>query len=119
MTRDGGCKWCGVIGAAVAAGAIAIVAMAAAHAADGEDVRLFKGTEACSTYAEAEEALAGLFGEVPDAKAPTAWGSVVTLFRNPETESWTLVISEPNGKTCRITGGDAWAPIASAKGQAL
>ena len=35
-------------------------------------------------------------------------GNIVEILTNPETRTWTLVITKPTGETCVIAAGGAW-----------
>lgn len=52
--------------------------------------------------------LAERYGEHESGRGLTASGQLVELFRNPRTESWTLVLSDQSGRSCVLFAGGAW-----------
>ena len=39
-------------------------------------------------------------------------GGLVRILRNPETGTWSLVVTQPDGLTCPVMSGQAWEPVA-------
>lgn len=51
------------------------------------------------------------FAEAPTALGLTSDGAVIELFRTPDGETWTLVITLPNGYSRVIGAGQAWTNV--------
>lgn len=49
------------------------------------------------------------YGETLTAAGVDANGAMVQVYSNPESGSWTIAISIPNGPTCIISSGEGWA----------
>ena len=61
-----------------------------------------------------EVAVAGLehrFGEAPIWRGLNGKGNVVELWVNPETGSWTYLLSPPDGRSCFIDQGSFWEGV--------
>lgn len=56
-------------------------------------------------------------GELPVSIGLGANGSVFELFSSGEGNTWTLVMTKPNGYSCLIMSGENWTPIAPVSGQ--
>lgn len=52
-------------------------------------------------YGEAQQS----YGYSPD------WRSVVEIWSNADTGTWTLLVSGANGRSCVIGSGDAWGAV--------
>ncbi len=52
------------------------------------------------------------WGERPAALALDAAGRLVTILANPESGTWSLLMTAPGGRTCLIHHGTAWEPFA-------
>ena len=64
--------------------------------------------EGCAPYAEVVEFLARDHAEQPVASGVANNGGLVEVFASPDRESWTLLITMPNGQTCMMAAGSAW-----------
>lgn len=53
------------------------------------------------------------WGEDPAVIAIDAGGGLVRILANPDTGTWTLLITRPGGLTCLVASGTAWEPIPS------
>lgn len=51
------------------------------------------------------------WGEDPAVIALDAAGRMVRVLANPETGTWSLLITGPGGPTCLVQSGTAWEPI--------
>lgn len=73
--------------------------------------------EAQSPWAERSiivERLAATFGEAPKALGVTSEGAVLELFTSDKGESWTLVVTLPNGFSRVVAEGEAWTAFPGA-----
>ncbi len=50
------------------------------------------------------------WGEDPEVLALDASGRMVRILVNPETGTWTMLLTAPNGLTCLVSHGSAWEP---------
>lgn len=53
--------------------------------------------------------LAETFGEHLTAAGIDANGSMVSVFSNPESGSWTIAVTRPEGLACVVSSGEGWA----------
>lgn len=70
----------------------------------------------CSPRDEVDEFLSEQWGEVPHVVALGSNGSIVEFFANPETGTWTIVITAPNGWSCNAVDGVAFEMLIPAEG---
>ena len=50
------------------------------------------------------------FGEVPTARGLTAAGTVIEVLASAG-ESWTIIVTSPDGTACIVATGQAWSPV--------
>ena len=53
-------------------------------------------------------ALAERYREVPIALGVTNGGSLVEVLQNRTSETWTLIVTSPQGISCLVFSGDGW-----------
>ena len=53
------------------------------------------------------------WGEDPAVIALDAAGRMVRILANPESGTWSLLVTGPGGPTCLVMSGGAWEPIPS------
>ena len=70
---------------------------------------------ACFERAALMKHLNGKFSEVPVAAGLAANGSVLEVFSSEEGNTWTIVLTQPNGATCIMASGEAWMGIQAPK----
>lgn len=46
--------------------------------------------------------------ETPEGIGLNGDDQIVELFTSPDRTTWTIVISEPNGRSCAVTSGEDW-----------
>ncbi len=64
--------------------------------------------EGCAPYAEVVEFLARDHAEEPVASGVANNGGLVEVFASREHETWTLLITMPDGHTCMMAAGNEW-----------
>ncbi len=79
----------------------------AAGAAQAQDAQ-------CSEHEEMVRHLAENWGESRQSIALDASNSMVELYASPETGTWTLTLTTPDGPTCMIASGHAFELTAEA-----
>ena len=52
--------------------------------------------------------LAKKYGEAPVALGVTNKGGLVEVLSTSDGETWTIIISLPNGTSCRVAAGEGW-----------
>ena len=52
------------------------------------------------------------WGEGAEILALDASGRMVRILVNPDTGTWTMLLTAPNGLTCLVSHGSAWEPVA-------
>ncbi len=83
--------------------AVAVVALVAtARPASGEP---------CTSRADILDHLVIEYGEIPTAVGVTNKGGLVELLVDPVDDSWTLLLSTPNGQSCLLATGEGWRPV--------
>lgn len=64
--------------------------------------------QACAERQVVVERLAEGYGETRQALGLGANNAVVEIFANPETGTWTITVTMPNGMTCLVASGQAF-----------
>ena len=64
----------------------------------------------CAPRGEVVAGLTGNYGEVPAAQGNTP-GTLMEVYVNPDTGTWTIVVSYPDGKTCMLASGDDFSGV--------
>lgn len=68
---------------------------------------------ACSPRAAVLDQLSTRFHEAPVAVGLTNNGALLELLTSPEGETWTIIITMPNGATCLMAAGEDWQQLAA------
>lgn len=55
--------------------------------------------------------LNGKFEETPVAAGLAANGSMVEVFSSPDGNTWTIVLTQPDGATCVMASGESWIGV--------
>ena len=69
----------------------------------------------CGVTADVVTALAMNYGEVLQASGLAQDNTVMGLYASPETGTWTLTVTLPNGMTCLVAAGQDY--MAAAQGE--
>lgn len=51
------------------------------------------------------------WGEVPHSQGLVMDGRLLEIFVNPEKRSWTVIISDPSGRSCVASAGEAFQAV--------
>jgi hypothetical protein len=70
---------------------------------------------ACFERAALMKHLDGKFSEAPVAAGLAANGSVLEVFSSADGNTWTIVLTQPNGATCVMASGEAWMGLKGPK----
>ena len=60
---------------------------------------------------EVVEKLAGEYAESPTAMGLASTGGVIELFTAPDGETWTMVLTRPDGSSRIIVTGEGWSTV--------
>jgi len=71
----------------------------------------------CTKRAEMIENLNVRFGESRQSIGLTPGGQALEIFAHPETGTWTILLTLPNGTSCMMASGHAYQAIKAAAGQ--
>jgi hypothetical protein len=74
--------------------AIALLTVSAAHA-----------TPPCGAHDDQVSSLGREFGEVLQIQALSGNGTLIEMFVNPRTKTWTAMATTPDGKSCLLDAG--------------
>lgn len=66
---------------------------------------------ACATRAEVLSHLSGEYGEAPVAIGAADNGGVIEVMRSAESNTFTIIITMPDGMTCMIAAGRNWEDL--------
>ena len=69
----------------------------------------------CDTHAGLTAVLEDRFGETPVAMGTVGEYYIMEVFANPETGTWTVVLTQANGTACGIASGDDLETLAPSK----
>ena len=62
----------------------------------------------CADYREVQRQLAAGYGEAPVALGLRSNGELLQVFASPESGSWTIVSTSPQGTACILATGRHW-----------
>lgn len=62
----------------------------------------------CAARSEIVEALRNRYGESRRGAGLQSESALFELFASPETGSWTVLITRPDGQSCAVAAGQAW-----------
>lgn len=65
----------------------------------------------CSTHAEVTKRLDKRLAQAPVAVGLANGGRVIEVFSSEDGDTWTIVLTQPNGKTCLVANGEAWLSL--------
>ena len=71
-------------------------------------------TRNCGPRDMVVERLAAGYGETRQSMGLGADSSVIEVFASPETGTWTITVTTPNGTTCLVASGQAFEELAEA-----
>ena len=102
------------MGAAVALVALSTIPVAAAPATATP-----AGSPPCASRPEILKQLSAKFKEAPVAAGLAKNGSVIEVLTSDDGETWTILISQPNGSSCLVAVGEGWEELkrVGAKGE--
>lgn len=66
---------------------------------------------ACSTRAEVLKRLSAEYSEAPIAMGVASNGGVVEFLSAPAGQTWTMILTLPNGLSCLIAAGESWESV--------
>ena len=69
----------------------------------------------CAAHDKIAEALASQYGEEAHAMGLAQDDTVMELYASPQTGTWTLAVTMPNGMTCLVATGKNFEAIAPTK----
>jgi hypothetical protein len=62
----------------------------------------------CADYREVQRQLAASYGEAPVATGLRSNGELLQVFASPESGTWTIVSTTPQGTACVLAAGRHW-----------
>lgn len=68
---------------------------------------------ACAERPKVVQQLAEQYKESPVAVGVSQNGDVIEVLTAPTGDSWTILITMPNGMSCVVAVGEAWQPVQS------
>ncbi|MER9234179.1 hypothetical protein NKI56_19120 [Mesorhizobium sp. M0622] len=77
------------------------------------------GSPLCASRPEILKQLSTRFKEAPVALGLAKNGSVVEVLTSDDGETWTIMVSQPNGPSCLVAAGEGWEELkrVGAKGE--
>ncbi len=73
----------------------------------------------CTARAVMVEKLNERFGESRQSVGLTPGGQAIEMFAHPETGTWTILLTSPNGTSCMMASGHAYEALNEAAGQGV
>lgn len=71
-------------------------------------------TRNCAPRQVVLDRLSGTYGESRQSIGLAAQGAVIETFASPDTGSWTITVTMPNGVTCLVASGQSFETLAEA-----
>ncbi|MGB8275044.1 MAG: hypothetical protein WCF16_07205 [Alphaproteobacteria bacterium] len=87
----------------------AVVAGPLAAAAEVESG--IAGQTVCSTRANVLSHLSKKYAETPVALGVAENGGVIELLTSAQGNTWTIIVTMPNGKSCMVAAGEGWEQV--------
>lgn len=99
--------------------AVSLVAIAAIPVAAATPAATASGLPPCGSRPEILKQLSDRFKEAPVAIGLAKNGSVVEVLTSDDGETWTILVSQPNGSSCLVAIGEGWEELkrVGAKGE--
>jgi hypothetical protein len=99
--------------------AVSLVAISAMPVAAASPAAPASGSPLCASRPEILKQLSNRFKEAPVALGLAKNGSVVEVLTSDDGETWTIMISQPNGSSCLVATGEGWEELkrVGAKGE--
>jgi hypothetical protein len=63
---------------------------------------------ACASRGKLIETLSSKFSEAPVAMGLSNSGGVVEILTSPGGDTWTIIVTTPDGMSCMIAAGESW-----------
>ncbi|MDX8496591.1 hypothetical protein RFN29_34350 [Mesorhizobium sp. VK22B] len=99
--------------------AVSLVAISAMPVAAASPAAPASGLPQCGSRPEILKQLSSRFKEAPVALGLAKNGSVVEVLTSDDGETWTIMVSQPNGPSCLVAAGEGWEELkrVGAKGE--
>jgi hypothetical protein len=99
--------------------AVSLVAIAAIPVAAAAPAATASGSPECASRPEILKQLSDRFKEAPVALGLAKNGSVIEVLTSEDGETWTIMVSQPNGPSCLVAVGEGWEELkrVGAKGE--
>ncbi|RAZ88840.1 hypothetical protein DPM33_20605 [Mesorhizobium hawassense] len=99
--------------------AVSLVAISAMPVAAASPAATASGLPQCGSRPEILKQLSSRFKEAPVALGLAKNGSVVEVLTSDDGETWTIMVSQPNGPSCLVAAGEGWEELkrVGAKGE--
>ncbi|MER9428840.1 hypothetical protein [Mesorhizobium sp. M0408] len=99
--------------------AVSLVAISAMPVAAASPAATASGLPPCGSRPEILKQLSSRFKETPVALGLAKNGSVVEVLTSDDGETWTIMVSQPNGPSCLVAAGEGWEELkrVGAKGE--
>jgi len=101
------------------AATVSLVAVSAMPVAAASPAATASGLPPCGSRPEILKQLSSRFKEAPVALGLAKDGSVVEVLTTDNGETWTILVSQPNGSSCLVAIGEGWEELkrVGAKGE--
>src|SRR5882724_6403148 len=91
--------------------AVSLVAIAAIPVAAATPAATASGLPPCGSRPEILKQLSKRFNEAPVALGLAKNGSVIEVLTSDDGETWTIMVSQPNGPSCLVAVGEGWEEL--------
>ena len=71
----------------------------------------------CLPRGQALQHLAAKYGEAPVARGVTGIGSLLEVLAAPSGGTWTIIVTQPSGRSCLVAAGEGWRPVIRGAGE--
>ncbi|MER8447642.1 hypothetical protein NKH52_31205 [Mesorhizobium sp. M1066] len=103
----------------VAGAALMLVVMSTIPVTAEAPAATASGSPPCAPRPELLKQLSDRFKEAPVALGLAKNGSVIEVLTSDDGETWTIMVSQPNGSSCLVAVGEGWEELkrVGAKGE--
>ncbi|MER9756617.1 hypothetical protein NKJ46_24845 [Mesorhizobium sp. M0166] len=91
--------------------AVSLVAISAMPVAAASPAATASGSPPCGSRPELLKQLSKRFKEAPVAAGLAKNGSVIEVLTSDDGETWTILVSQPNGSSCLVAVGEGWEEL--------
>ena len=72
------------------------------------------GLPSCASRADVVDGLSKAYEELPRGLGLTGSGGVVEVLTSPSGDTWSIIVTWPDGRSCLVAAGESWQTLNTA-----